>query len=402
MTVNYGQQGTETVLASNRFFDVDDLVFLTEPDESPFTSLMIALGRTQQRIGDPRFQWFNKDKRADAIDVDGAHTDSDVTILVDDATLFVPNDVLQVITVTTGVFTEKMLVVSVDTATKLVTVVREVAGTTKVALNDNDQLFRIGNAHPEGSDNPPPVSQRLNEYFNFAQIFRHSVIYSKTFDHADKFHAGLQNKELQRRSEEKRKEHVREIEKANIFGSRGIDNAGTSNVRRYCGGLQWFIDQAIANGTDNTEAVAGGGALTYPVFDAFLGNKLFNFGGKEKWALCSTNTISVLNELTRDFIRIKSGSTSFGLNIDTFISPHGTLHLVRHDMLAFGTYANSLIGFDPDHMSIEYMRGSVTEFAHDIGLPSKDSIEDGYITEQGLKVRVPETLSLMTNIVSAA
>lgn len=401
MAVNYGRQGTETVNQANRFFDVSNIVYLKKPDESPFTALMTALQRTQKNTGDPTFKWWNKDKRADSVIDTTGHLIGDTTLTLTSAkvSVFVPEDVIVVVDDTTGAYGEIIRVTGVNVSAGTLTVARGAAGSTAAAIGANDILFRIGDAHEEGSSIPDAVSQAMEELTNHCQIFRHSAKYTRTFEEANRYFAGTQNMELQKKRDEKRKEHVREIEKTFLFGRRGIENAGTDSARRYTGGLDQFIADSIVSGVDNTQDA--GGTLTYAEFDTFLGEKAFAYGGKEKWALCSTPTISVLNELTRDAIRIKNHPTSFGLNVDTFESPHGTLHLVRHDMLAYGEYSNSMVVFDPDHMNIRYMGDGMTRFRTDVGLASDDDKKDDWLTEAGLKVAVPETLAKMTNITTA-
>lgn len=403
MPVNYGRQGTETVLQANRFNDVSDIVFLKHPDESPVTTLMTALGRVNS--GDPEFKWFNKDRRApsaaaETSDLIGDTTHTFTTPAL--AAIFVVDDIFAVVDGTTGILGERVRVTAVDTTAGTLGMARGAGGTTAAAIGTTDTFLRVANAQTEGSALPTPNSQQLIPFNNFTQIIRHSSIYTRTFMESNRFFAGQQNMELQNKRMEKRKEHVRDINTMLLFGRRGIEGAGTDTVRRYSGGIEQFIIDSIAAGVDNTQAVAGGGALDYATFEDFLGSKAFAFGGTEKWALCSTKTISVLNLLTKDAIRIENVPTFFGLNVTRFHSTHGILNLVRDDTLNIGEYANSMVVIDPDHMDIKHIGDGMTRFRTDVGVQSDDDKKDDWLTEAGLKVSVPETIAKLTNIISAA
>ena len=401
MAINYGRQGTETVLQANRFHDVSDIVYLKHPDESPVTTLMTALGKVN--VGDPEFKWFNKDRRAASVvagNTGTSGTTSHIFGTAGDASLFVPEDIIRVVDFTTGILGEAIRVVAVDTGTNTITISRGAAGSTPAAFIATDIFLRVANAQTEGSSLPTPNSQQLIPYTNNTQIVRHSSIYTRTFLESNKFHAGMQNGEIWNKREEKRKEHVRDVNTMFHYGLRGIENAGSDLVRRYTGGIEQFITDAIAAGVDNTQSVAAGN-LDYATFEDFLGEKAFAFGSTEKWGLCPTKTISVLNMLTKDHIRIENIPTEFGLKVTRFHSTHGVLNLVRDDTLNIGEYANSLVIIDPDHMEIKHVGSGMTRFKTDVGLESDDDRKDQWLTEAGLKVAVPETLAKLTNILAA-
>lgn len=311
MAINFGRQGTETPLQANRFKDVTKIIFEKRPDESPFTALMIALDRAVSGTGDPEFKWFNKGIRPQTTTVTADALIADVTIEVTNASIFLPNDIIIVVDQTSGAFLATHRITAVDTGTDIITVVRAINGSIADAnITDGDTLFRVGNAHGEGSALPESLVQRLEELFNYCQIFRHSTKYTRTFFESNKWHAGAIGKELQTRREEKRKEHKREIEAAMLFGSRGIEDASTDAARRRTAGLDSWLALSAAAGVDNRESVAGGGALTLPILQAFLADKGFAFGGEEKWALASSGTIAIMNELIDDRIRLPNNPTS--------------------------------------------------------------------------------------------
>lgn len=403
MVTRYGRQGMDTPLQSNRFFDVTESVFLKRPDESPFTALMIALERAVSVTGDPKFLWFNKGIRSQSTTATAASLIASTTLVVVDASIYVPSDIIVVVDVTTGAFGATHRVTVVNTSTNTLTVVRAINGSLadgNIAIGDT--ILRVGNAQEEGSALPEAIAQKLEELYNYTQIFRHSSKYTRTFFESNKWHADIIGKELQTNRTEKRKEHKREIESAFLFGTRGIEGQGTDVARRRTAGLNDWLAKSAAAGVDNREDVAGAGVLTLPILQAFLADKGFAYGGQEKWALATSSTIAVLNELVDDRIRLPNNPTNFGLNVTTFNFTMGTVHLVRHDLLKYGIYKNAMLMFDPDHLEINFMGDSMTRFKTNVGLASDDDFKDSWLTEAGLKVAVPETLSRLGNIISSS
>lgn len=402
MATKYGRQSVDTQLSTNRYFDITPEVFLKQPDENPFIALMMELQRVVS--GDPKFKWFNKDIRPMSTGViNSAANAGDTTIEVTDASIFVANDLIRVIDGTTkAISTVVHKVASVNTTTNVVTVVRAVIGTdANIAIGDT--LLRVANAHEEGSDIPDASQMDLTEFYNYTQIVRHSADYTRTLFESNKFHVDAIKKELQTNRGEKTKEHSRETEMMMIYGKRGIINPNTKNPTRFTAGLDdWLQISATEANVDNRQAVAGLGALDLATFMSFLDTKAFAYGGHEKWAFAPSGVISVLSQLTKSMVRVEDNRTNFGLKTTTFEFTSGTIHLIRHDLLKYGSYANSLLVFDPSHLRIRYIGESMTRFKSDVGLASKDAYQDSWLTEAGLQVFVPESLARLSNIVSAA
>lgn len=397
MPIRYGAQSTETPLQANRYFDVTETIFLKKPDESPFTALMVGLKKT--KVGDPEFKWFNKNIRAQSTLANGASLIG-ATLTVDNASLFVPGDVIRVIDKTNLALLAIHRVTAVNTGTNVLTLVRGLAGTADANIADNDIILRIGNAQQEYSPIPTPVAEDLIPFSNYTQIFRHSSSYSRTFWESTKFFAGMREKELQTNRDEKRREHTREIESAMLFGRKGIEGAGSGSPRRMTGGIDYWLQESATAGVDNRVDIAGAGIATLAGFQAFLASQGFAYGGQEKWGFASSEVLAILGNLVLNTIRTENHLTSFGLNVTTFEFSTGTLHLVRHDLMRYGLYRNALTIIDPAHINLEYVGDAMSRFKTDVGLPSDDGYQDSWLTEVGMKIAVPETLARWGNIIS--
>lgn len=401
MTTLYGGLASGIPNQNLRKPIVDDVIYLTKPDEAPFTALMVGLRKLQ--TSGPKFEWYTKDQRpvSTALNMAGDATATDTQLVVDDASIYVPGDVIRVVVTATGALGEQLLVRDVNTDSNVVGVARGQGNTSAGAILDDTVLRRVGNSQPENGDLAIPTAQDAVGWYNYSQIFELTTSYTRTSTYTAML-ADMANKEIWKRRDEKTREFKREMEAAMLFGDRYRRNAGQENESRFTGGLQFWIDQSIAAGVDNTEAVAGGGALTEAVFRSFLSNKVFVYGGSEKFVLCSKAAINVMNGLQDSKVRLENMETTFGLNIMRYESPWGIVNFIRHDMMNFGVYANSMLFFDPDHLEIQHLGPTMTEFDSDVGERGVKKFQDRWLSEAGLKCIVPYSLAMLTNIVSAA
>lgn len=396
--VIYGKRSTENVLQSNRWRDVSDVIYNLRPDESPFIAMSSRI-KKEQSI-DPKFEWFGKEPRSDsdAINNGAGYAAGATTIEVDNADKFLPGDTVRVVDATTGALEEMMRVTAVDTGANELTVQRGVGDTAAGALSDNDILYILSDAQPEGSDIPDGLSQKAAEYYNFTQISRTSSTYTRTFMQT---RMRADETEVQKRRMEKSREHKRKVEKMLFWGERGISGAGSDAPNRKTGGIDFWLAQSIASGVDNTQNQAGG-TITEVQMEQFLEEKAFEYGSDTKVAFCSPRVISVINNLERGKIELVNMEKEYGINISRWHSPHGTLDLVRHKLFNFGTYQYAMCVVDMEEISLKYIGDSEMQFRTDIGVEGLDSFTDDWLSEVGLKVKRPETLALLTNVQTAA
>lgn len=395
----YGKITTETVLQDNRLYDVSDVIFKQYPDLAPFMGFMKSLNRVT--VSDPEFWWFNKGLRPAYTQVNNGagYLAGDTSIVVDDATVFVPSDVLRVVDAN-GDYGEQMIVTAVVTGTNTITVRRAVGSTSAQALVDNDKLIRVGNAQTEYSDSPNPVNQKAVKLYNYAQTVRTTNKHSRRAEKTT-YRAGNQNKEIAKRRDEKTREHQLELERVMLFGERGIENAGTEGATTYTGGIYHWILDAVARGYDVTTN-QGGGTLTLAQFETFLEEKAFAYGSDRKIAFCSPRVISVLNNLLRGEVRLQNHTNSYGLNVTTYESPHGVLDIVRHRLFEHGDFKYASMIVDPNQLELKSVNEELVSYIQNVGLGSLDGSEDNWLTDAGLCVAVPESCAFISNIQSAA
>lgn len=398
MTVIYGDRSTENVLQSNVWEDIADVVYNLWPNETPF--LTFTANMRKRQAFNPKFDWFSKEPRADAdlVNDPAGYTPGDTQIIVENIEKFLAGDMLRHISAADGSFKEVMRVISVDVGTSTLTVLRGVGNTTPDNIADNDTLLIIGDAQPEGSDIPPGNAQKLAERFNYTQIFRTSTTYTRTLAQT---RLKRDAEEVKRRREEKTREHKRKLEKAFLWGERGIEGAGTDSPNRKTAGIYSWLQTSQAEGIDNVQN-QGAGTISEAQFEQFLEEKVFVYGAKEKLLIASPRVISVLNNLVRGRIEVVNMAKEFGINIVTWASPHGVLKVMRHELFNHGVFKYAGLVLDPSQISMRFIGDSEMQFRSDIGVEGKDSFTDDWLSEVGLEVGTPANMALLTNVQNAA
>src|SRR5262245_5330485 len=163
--------------------------------DAPLTAILSML--PDERTDDPDFRWFEKGLPAQRAIVLGAKTTdppasgddaaagaADGTIaylLVSDTTLFAPGQVLMNLTTE-----ENMLVVSVSSANSSIAVRRDHGAkfATNPAITGDpatgDPILIVGNGSPEGADSRDAQVFQPYRHYNFTQIFRNSLEFTRT------------------------------------------------------------------------------------------------------------------------------------------------------------------------------------------------------------------------------
>jgi hypothetical protein len=266
---------------------------------------------------------------------------------------------------------EYMRVTAVSTNT--LTVVRGV-GSTAAALVDNDELLIANTAQPEGDASKPARSRNPAEVTNYTQIFRtewdetNTALYSEQnylddWDYQAKKH-GI--------------EHKKDIEYALMIG-RPSEDVSSGNARRTTGGFNHFIT------TNVTDAA---GQLTEVEFFTAL-RPAFRYGTKQKWAIGSPLALDVLNAFPRGKLEVQQGERTYGLAVNQYISPHGTINFVTHWLFEGSTLGGQIWIVDTDALKYRYLankRGSRDSHINtNIQNNDVDGRKDEWLTEAGLQ-----------------
>lgn len=318
----------------------------------------------------------------------GGYVAGDTSIIVDDASIFSVNDLVDV--VSTG---EILLVTAVNVSTNTLTVTRSWGSTAAASIADNAYVLIVGNAYSEASNYNLAPNRNTTFVSNYIQDTRHSFAGSYHLDRHELYggnqRAYMRNKFLA--------DHMQYIEASLLFGEKvaGTDAAGFP--KKTCGGLLEF--QAGNNVT------AIGGTLTKSAWHTALSG-LFTNGKPEKVVIASPLVANAISNFAADDssapksqMWIMNNARQFGLNVMTYTTKFGTIHLIMHGMLNGNTYNGYALGLDLDNIQLVKVRGGF--FMH----LREDIVQDGahrwvdeYATYFGLEYKNPETGMLLTGI----
>lgn len=359
-----------------RDIDVSAEIARLIPDDSPFT---VILMRARKKVTDTaEFIWYEEEPGGYWTQINNTtgYTAADTNLVVDDASIFAPKDVIKV--PRTG---EVMFVTAVNTTTNTITVLRGYGVTAAAALNDNDWLVRIGNAMEEFSTAPEPKLKQPTKGYNYTQIFRTPFDQSMT-----SASEALKTRETERTRLRKLKalEHRMDLERAFLLGERKED---VQNKRRMSGGLLSFIQ---------TNVYDAGGTLTEAEFENFC-EMLFQYGSSRKLLVCSPRVISVINQFAQGKLMTEVGENTYGVRLTKYMSAHGDLYLVKSKTLE-KEYAYMAIGIDMDNVYYRPLNGRDTKLRTNIQANDADGWMDEYMTEAGLEVRLEKTHAILKNV----
>ncbi|MDD2822802.1 MAG: DUF5309 family protein [Candidatus Daviesbacteria bacterium] len=385
-----GIRGTNTAPASatampTRKYDVADVISLLDVNQYPLLAILTNAGKdpvTKQGKAmkkvetiDPQFKWFEDEfgKRqltgSGNVDPDGGNL-----TLTAQTQYLQAGDVIMV-AAQKWVF-EVQSVTDVDT----VVVGAELGGATGAAASAAGDVWLIGNVNEEGATLRAIKSTLAAEVYGYAQIFRTPIGITETAKNS-KMWTKENDFDYQRRK--KGIEHMIDIERAFLFGKRGIVTSGTHPKRFTAGILSRITTYSTAN--VDTEAE----------FETWL-ESLFAHGNSEKYLFSSAAVVSMINGWAKGKLQVMAADKAYGLRIVTYNSPHGTVHIIKHPLLTGTTYGNYAIGLDMECLTYRYLSNRDTKLLTNRQANGEDSQVDEYLSEVGLQMEQTSRHAIMS------
>jgi|MudIll2142460700_1097286.scaffolds.fasta_scaffold01876_3 hypothetical protein len=383
-TIISGATGTQNICSGQVVVDISDKIYLLEPNAAPLYVLVSKLNK--RSAINTTFSWLEDELNPSWTTVDCATiTAADTTIKVSDA-IFNKYDVVK--NVDSG---EIILVTAVSTTS--ITAIRNYGDGTYAShadMTSGQNLVIIGSAFEEGSgyDALATVSTKVAQKTNYLQIFRKSVEITKTLANTELY--GGDDRQYQRKK--KGIELMRDIERAFLFGAPKIDttagNLDKDHARRTTGGVDYWI---------STNATAAGGSLTETEFEGFL-RSVMRYGENTKYLFAAPIVLSVISLWAQGKLQMFPKDKTYGIAITQYVSPHGTVNLVKELMLenvgaagasptSTDTYGGYAFAIELPELTYRYLQNRDVTFETEIQLPGDDSYKDQYICEIGLEFR---------------
>ena len=307
---------------------------------------------------------------------------------------------------------ENIIIDTVPSATSI-TVTRSVGSVAAAVLNDNDELFLVGNAFEESSTRPSAHNIIPVRITNLTQIFRNTWAISGSA-------AATQVIAGEKTDAENRQDcaafHASAIERATFFGQK---STGTRNGQpfRTMDGLINIVED-ITNYPSSYAAVnsfTAGGTTNWTQLEGFLDPCLDQAtdpkGANERVMFVGGDAMTVINNIGRlnGTYQLVDGQTNFGLQFKTLTTSRGKFRLIEHPQFnTNSTWAKMAVAVDLPTFRYAYLAGRKTqnmEFntqgnqAQDNGI---DAVGGTLTSELTVTVKNPPANSVIRNLTAAA
>ena len=290
---------------------ITDVIDLIDPTDAPGVEALGGLDGASSKFRfvngkSTKMEWLEDSHSALASAInDGSNiNNSQVTITVDDASIFQPGHIILA-------ESEQMWVSSISG--EVLTVTRAYSGSAATHADDVAVTI-VGIARLEGDDSDAVAFTDRTVGSNYTQIFHQEIKVSRTQNQISQY--GIPE-EFEYQSNKAVPQLMRLVEKQMYLGAR---KAGSATAPRAFGGLGTFV-------TDNTVDFAS--AITQANIEDGM-EAAYNDGGQPDIALVSPANMQVIKNLydSSSYLRIERQEDTIGMVIQNVMTPFGELKLV--------------------------------------------------------------------------
>lgn len=309
---------SDSGMTGNRTTDFTSALLQIDPNGTA-PLLALSSGMQSEEIQSSVLSWFEEVKITGRTNTVSGGTGT--SVVVGDGSSFIPGTLLWV--EETG---ERLLVTAV--AGNTLTVIRGLAGTAITAIDNTMNVTRIGVAFSEGSAMPTAVANQGFARTNHTQIFRNAWSVTGTVK-AIKYITGDQ---VAKNRREAGIFHAEDIERSALWGKSDIRTLNGQPFRTMDG-----VITQVENYGGIVEA-APAGAISLKAYRDFL-RRVFRYRIKgkpnERIAFCGDIFLQTLNEAAAldGEHKLETSATEFGLRLNTFVSPGGSVKLMTHPLM---------------------------------------------------------------------
>ena len=402
------------------------ILYLYPNGMAPLTAILSMLG--SESVDDPQFHWWTQEQSAVGGDVDGVYTLPDLSVAY--VTDGVAGDVLYILMTTTlaNRVREGHQILLRDASDWQVDVVGKVTGvargttnsvlsvklleddnnSTTHDLSDCDTFKIIGNINPEGGEMPDAIALNPVKVYNYTQIFRTPLSITRTA-RKTRLRTGDQ---YQKMKSEALEMHSWEMELAYLWGIRTENIGDNGKPERTTMGVINFIRQYAAANCDDYTLNATYASDDWTVggetwFKAML-EQIFRYGADEKLCLCGSGFLLGIDALamTGGQINLQPAQKTYGMNIRSWITPFGTIHMKTHPLFSYdATTRNMGLIIEPKEMSYRYIddtsfygEASTKQHPEGYGQRRVDGTDEEYLTECGLEFGLPQKCAVLNGV----
>lgn len=302
----------------------------------------------------------------------------------------------------------EILQVAADpTSATSLTVNRGFAGSTITAVTFNGvgvnpNLLVMGSAYEEGSLAPTGVQLDPTKKYNYTQIFRQTLEFTRTAIKT-RLRTGEQVKQAKADALEMLS---MDMERAFIFGVKSESTFNGKPIRTTDGIIKRLTDDAAGN---IVSAAAAGTEMED--FEGYM-KTAFTYGSQEKIGFVGNGALLAINQIIRrnSQYQIQGGLKEYGMNVARLTTPFGELVLKRHTLFnnnfsgstggtAYYGMENWLLIIDADNLTYTYLKDSDIEYESKLQTNGLDGEKSGYLGEVSIQVGHAATHMLIKRLV---
>jgi len=361
-----------------RKYDVKDVISLLDVAQYPMLAILTNAGKDpaskqgkalkKMETTDPEFKWYEDEFGSREATTATSQTGkvisaaSAVSVASGQGARFSVGDIIQFVS---AKYTFEVTAISTDA----LTLSAELGGGTGTVDLSSLTVWIIGNANAEGGTLREIKGTTPVEKVGYTQIFRTPFGVTETSANTETL---IKENDLDYQRRKKGIEHMVDIERAFWFGKKS-KRTGTNGkpIRTTAGVINTITTYATAN--VDTEAE----------FETWL-QDVFKYGNKEKYAFCSPAIITMVNGFAKAKVEIVQSEKTYGITILKYVSAHGTLNLIKHDLFTGVPYGNYAVAVDMEVATYRYLKNRDSKLLTDRQENDADEKIEEYLTETGL------------------
>ena len=385
MPENYTTGVRDVGNRSARKYDMADVISLLDVDRYPLLAILTNAGKDpvskkgkafkKEATTDSEFKWFEDSFQSKESTIASSQDGKDISgeesfdlTSSNEGNKFSVGDI---VTLPGKKYNFKVTDVSGAT----LTVTKELGGETGSQDLSDEPIWIIGNANEEGATLRTIKGTAPEEKVGYCQIFRTPFGVTETSKQTE---TTIKENDFDYQRRKKAIEHAREIETAFLFGKKQKDTTGSHPIRYTEGVLNAISTHTEANVNSESD------------FEEFL-EDAFKNGNTEKYALMSPAFVTMINGWAKNLVTKVESEKSYGITILKYESAHGTLNMIKHDLLKGTPYGNYCVVLDMENLTYKYLQNRDTKLLTDRQANDEDSKKEEYLTECGLQIQLEET-----------
>lgn len=380
-TTVQGTRGTASILGNRQVIDISHKIHLLEPSSYPLVTLLNSLDGVKP-AHNPTVRWMEDELEPRTDLLNGAVAANIAALTVDNGGWWRVNDIGHC--PRTG---ENFRVTAV--AGNVLTVTRSWGPVANAAMVDDEPLWNLGPAQREGDTSRALLSTLEVEQSNRTQIVRTPFGTTNTQSATDLYDGN----DFDYQAKKSAIEHAVSIERTLIFGQTATATVAGQPLRTMSGILEFI----------RTNRRDVNGVLTEMEFDAFC-EPVFRYNGTDQILLiASGRVIQAINNFAKEKMDTVPMAESYGLNLQSYVSPFGRVLLAYHRQLVGTIYSGYGIALDMDRIWLRPLRGgrssgNLAVRVTNIQANDEDSRRDEYLSELSLEFQNEKAHGLLTGV----